>query len=105
MRTLWHSDFQRNLFPTTFVEHQKKVIVGALPLKSPLNDLQLEILKLFSRDLDEKDLLAIKRLIVRYLAEKVTRMADQVWEEKGWTEDDMERLLEDHQRTPYDPKN
>ncbi len=55
--------------------------MGALPIQRPLNDLQLEILKLFSRELDEQDLLAIKRLIVKYLAEKVTRMADNLWEE------------------------
>ena len=76
-----------------------------LPVQTPLNDLQLEILKLFSRELDEKDLLAIKRLIVRYLAEKATRMADEVWEEKGWTNEDMQRLLNSHERTPYDPQN
>jgi hypothetical protein len=62
----------------------------------------LEILKLFSRELEEEDLLSIKRLIVRYLAEKATRLADQVWEEKGWTEADMERLVNTHSRTPYD---
>lgn len=71
--------------------------MGALPIQRPLNDLQLEILKLFSRDLDEQDLLAIKRLIVRYLAEKVTRMADDLWEENNWTNEDMERLLNTHE--------
>ena len=54
----------------------------ATNLKSPLNPAQLEILKLFSRDLAEEDLLAIKRLIVKYLAEKASRMADQIWQEK-----------------------
>lgn len=71
----------------------------------PLNPHQLEILKLFARDLDDKDLVEIKRLIVKYLAEKVTKMADEIWEEKGWTNDDMEKLLNTHKRTPYNPKN
>lgn len=75
------------------------------PLELPLNDLQLELLKLFSRGLDEKDLLAIKRMIVKYLADKLTVMTDEVWEEKGWTNEDMERILEMHERTPYNPKN
>lgn len=47
-----------------------------------LNSHQLEILKLFSRDLDENDFIEIKRLIVRYLGDKITEMADEVWEEK-----------------------
>lgn len=70
-----------------------------------MNKQQLEILKLFSRELKEKDLLAIKRLIVQYLAQKVTHPADEVWEEKGWSNEDMEKLLQAHQRTPYNPEN
>ena len=41
-------------------------------VKRPLSNMQLELLKLFSRDLSEEDLKAIKRLIVHYLAEKAT---------------------------------
>jgi len=70
-------------------------------LESPLNSGQLEILKLFSRELSEEDLLAIKRLIVKYLAEKATRMADQIWQEKGWTNEEMDKLAHTHMRTPY----
>lgn len=79
--------------------------MGRPSIQTPLNDLQLEILKLFSRDLEEADLLAIKRLIVKYLAEKVTRMADEAWEEKNWTNQDMEKMLQTHERTPYNPQN
>ena len=73
----------------------------ATNLKSPLNPAQLEILKLFSRDLPEEDLLAIKRLIVKYLVEKASRMADQIWQEKGWTNEDMDKLAHTHMKTPY----
>ena len=74
-------------------------------LEMPFNKHQLELLKLFSRDLDDEDLIAIKRLIVQYLGEKITKMADEVWEEKQWTNEDMHRLLNTHERTPYNPKN
>ena len=60
---------------------------------------QREILKLFTRDLDEADLLTIKRLIVLYLAEKATRLADDVWKERGWTNEDMRRLVQAHLRS------
>ncbi len=75
---------------------------------SPINNLnqhQLEILKLFARELDDNDLVAIKRLIVKYLADKITRMADDIWDKKNWTNEDMEKLLKTHKRTPYNPKN
>ena len=71
----------------------------------PLNRSQLEILNLFRRELNENDLLEIKRLIVRYLGEKITKMADQVWAEKNWKQEDMEKLLNSHDRTPYNPHN
>lgn len=70
-----------------------------------LNSQQLEILKLFSRELDDTDLIEIKRLIVKYLSEKITNLADDVWEKENWTNDDMERLLKKHKWTPYNPKN
>lgn len=74
------------------------------PINS-LNAHQLEILKLFSRELEEKDLIEIKKLIVKYLASKITTMADEIWDKNNWTNDDMEKLLKTHKRTPYNSKN
>lgn len=70
-------------------------------VSASLNSTQLEILKLFSRELPENDLLALKRLFVRYLADKATRLADELFEQKGWTNDDMNKLAHTHMRTPY----
>ena len=74
-------------------------------MNTPLNATQLEILKLFSRELDEKDLVEIKRLIVNYLGEKATKLADEAWKQKGWSNEDMDDLLNSHDRTPYHPKS
>lgn len=74
-------------------------------INTPLNKHQLEILKLFSRDMEEEDFLEIKRLIVRYLAEKVSDEADKVWEKNNWTNEDMNELLKKHHRTRYNYKN
>ncbi len=32
-------------------------------------------------------------------------MVDDVWEENNWTQEDMDRMLNTHKRTPYNPKN
>ena len=77
----------------------------ALPQNISLNEHQLEILKLFTRELDDNDLLEIKRLIVSYLAKKMTKMADGIWDENNWTNEDMDKMLKRHKRTPYNPKN
>lgn len=77
----------------------------SIQFETPLNQTQIEILKLFTRDLSEHDLLEIKRLIVKYLADQVTQKVDAIWEEKGWTDEDMQRLLNTHERTAYNPHN
>jgi hypothetical protein len=70
-------------------------------IPQPLNEMQLEILQLFNRDVSEEDMLAIKRFIVRYFAQKAISGANQKWDENGWTAEDEERLLNLHERTPY----
>lgn len=65
-----------------------------IPDSSPrFSNVQLELLKLFSRDVPEADLLEIKRLLAHYFAEKLSRRADEVWDEQGWNDDKMEELL------------
>ena len=73
-------------------------------LKLPLSNMQLELLNLFSRDLKENDLKEIKRLIVGYLAQKLSIETDKVWQEKKWSNEDMDKLLNTHMRTPYQTK-
>lgn len=70
-------------------------------ISQPLNEMQLEILQLFNREMTEEDMLAIKRFIVRYFAQKAISSANQKWDENGWTAEDEERILNMHERTPY----
>jgi len=67
----------------------------------PLSNMQLELLKLFSRDIEDNDVKEIKKLIVKYLAQKLANTANKVWEEKDWTNEDMDKFLNTHMRTPY----
>lgn len=72
-------------------------------VKQPLTNLQLELLRVFSREVSEKELLEIRQLLAQYFAEKAMDLADKSWEEKGYTEEDEGRFLEGHERTPYKP--
>ena len=74
-------------------------------IQQPLTNLQLEFLKLFSQKVSDDDLMEIKKLVSNYFAEKAIAAADRVWEEKGWTNEDMERLANTRMRTPYHSKN
>jgi hypothetical protein len=64
----------------------------ATEIKSPLTNLQLELLKLFAQEVNEGDLLAIRQLIATYFANKAMDIADAVWERDGWTEEKAHKL-------------
>lgn len=68
---------------------------------APLSNLQRQMLKLFAQEVPEEDLIAIQQLIAKYFAEKAMDLADQSWDEKGWSEEDASRLLDIKMRTPY----
>ena len=72
-------------------------------LSVPLNNAQLELLKIFAStpNLTEAELLKLKRAIVQILAEKLDAETGKIWDEKSYTQEDMERLLHTHERIPY----
>ena len=59
----------------------------------PLTNLQLELLKLYSTNLDQKDLVEIKRILANYFAQRAIKEADKIWEEKGLSNEDMDKWL------------
>ncbi|MEN0005910.1 MAG: hypothetical protein AAF798_17300 [Bacteroidota bacterium] len=67
-----------------------------------LTNLQLELLKIFSYNLEEQQLLEIKSLLANYFAEQVTKNIDQLFEEKGWGLEKIEEWSKEHMRTRYD---
>ncbi|MFT3705494.1 MAG: hypothetical protein QM802_24205 [Agriterribacter sp.] len=67
-------------------------------MPSALNNVQLEILKLFSHNQTEEDLNEIKSLLITYLSDKVTREADKAFDQKGHTTDIFEKWKQEHFR-------
>ncbi len=47
-------------------------------MSQTLSNLQIELLKMFSRDVTEQDVLEIKRMITRYFAQKAIAGANKV---------------------------
>ncbi len=73
-------------------------------VKQPLTNLQLELLKLFARDLPEQDLIAIRQMLIQYFAKESMDLADYAWKKKGWNKADEEHFLNEHFRTSYPKK-
>ena len=69
-----------------------------VPASPPLSNFQLYLLKLYAAGVSEEDLKAIQRMVARYFAEKASTEAKEVWDEKGYT---AQQMLEEDMRTPY----
>ena len=66
-----------------------------------LSNLQLELLKVFSYQLDNQQLVDIKELLAKYFAKQATQEVDKLWEENNWDNETMTEWVNEHLRTPY----
>jgi hypothetical protein len=73
----------------------------AAPSPSPFTKGQQAVLQLLNRHLTDEQLTDIQNLIGKYLADQTDALSREVWQEKGYTQADMEALLNTHVRTPY----
>lgn len=64
-----------------------------------LSSIQLELLKVFSFDSSDVQLLEIKQLLSNYFANIASNRMDELWEEKGWSAETMKQWSDEHMRT------
>lgn len=67
--------------------------MDTFPVHPPLSNIQSEMLKLFSADIPEKDLVEIRNMIARFLLNKARDKADSIWESKDYTDEKLEQIL------------
>jgi hypothetical protein len=70
-------------------------------VQSQFTNLQLELLKVFSRQVSDDDVKAIRKMLVNYFAEKAMTLADEAWDKNSWTEEDAMRLSNEHHRISH----
>lgn len=63
-------------------------------LKKPLSNVQLEILKAFSYDLNEEELSKFRDVIARFFAQKAMDSADEIWEKDEWSDKKVDDILQ-----------
>ena len=68
-------------------------------MPNSLTSEQLEILKLFDRDLPEEDWKKLRKVIADFFATRSIEEADKAWDEKGLTDEDSKRILHSHFRS------
>jgi F0F1-type ATP synthase delta subunit len=67
-------------------------------LKQPLSNVQLELLKTFSHQLSESEILDLRKVLAQFFAQRAIQIANEVWEEKGWGDEDVDRMLDTKMR-------
>ncbi|MEM6319584.1 MAG: hypothetical protein AAF960_18065 [Bacteroidota bacterium] len=67
-------------------------------INKPLTNLQLELLKIYSFNIENSQLLEIRDLLATYFANKATAEMDKLWDENNWTEETMNEWLKGDDR-------
>ncbi len=62
-------------------------------LNTPLTNLQMELLELYTTELTETDLYELKRLLALFYTRRAIQQADQIWEERQLSAPEMENWL------------
>ena len=68
-----------------------------------MSNLQLELLRLYGNGVSDESLREIKTILAKYFADKATAAMDQVWDEKGLTEQTMIDWTNEHNRAENRP--
>ena len=55
-------------------------------IPATLSNLQLELLRLYAKNISEPELEDIRRLLARYFMQKSITEATKIWEQKGYDE-------------------
>ena len=62
-------------------------------LSQPLSNVQEELLKLYSANLTQEELIELKTLLGKYFAQKATKEADKIWINKKYSDAIMDAWL------------
>jgi hypothetical protein len=62
-------------------------------IKQPLSNVQLELLKVFAHHVSDNDLLDLRQVLAEFFSQKAVAAADVAWDKNGWSETDVQRLL------------
>lgn len=86
----------RNSSLDNFLEHLLTLAPFVLPATNKateIENLQQEIIKLYSTDLDYQELLGLKQILADFFAQKAINEADKIWDEQNLSDETMETWL------------
>jgi hypothetical protein len=63
-----------------------------------LTNTQLEILKTFAYDIQEEELQDLKKVLIKFFADRIRAKTGRIWQEKGYTDQTMQDWLNDEKQ-------
>lgn len=63
--------------------------------RTPFSNIQQELLKMYTHQVSDEDLLNIRDIIGQYFAKRLSSLADEAWQKNNWTQQDMDDILND----------
>ncbi|MCG8570379.1 MAG: hypothetical protein MJB14_09590 [Spirochaetes bacterium] len=66
-----------------------------MPTMTKLSNIQQELLKMYSTDIDDKELEEVKDILGKYFANKATEKANKFWDKNKLSNDDMRKWLDE----------
>jgi hypothetical protein len=73
-------------------------------LNKPFNEAQIELIQLLAHDLDNHELLELRKLLVAFRFKLVEERAERIAQSKGWSEEQINQMSQEHLRTTYKAK-
>ena len=64
-------------------------------IKAPLSNMQMELMKLYSTGVPDEYLNDIRILVAKFLFAKARAKADQIWDEKSYSDNLIQNLIEE----------
>ena len=64
-------------------------------VKAPLSNMQMELMKLYSTGVPDEYLNDIRILVAKFLFAKARAKADQIWDEKSYSDNLIQNLIEE----------
>jgi hypothetical protein len=61
-----------------------------------LNNAQPEILKMFSKPMNKRDLADLRKTLIEFLSEKIDEEVDQLWDKRKLSQNKLDKILKTH---------
>ena len=73
-------------------------------LNKPFNSAQIELIQLLAQDLDNRELMELRKILVAFRFRLIEERAERIAQAKGWSEEQINQISQEHNRTPYRAK-